>query len=859
MTNYQLLLDVASSERAPDAAAVRDDSQSGIGRVYQRLMRTLQAPDHMAGEVDRAALLRHVLRAEEIEQGGPKWLRIPKDGAWPNASVLREHGFESLDQTEALNVRARPWQPSWLPGSQKETPAQSAFAGEWRRQFEPVPGDPFLASMGFEERTYRCTGQREAVRHTLTAPPGATLAVNLPTGAGKSLCAHLMAMLNPAEKGVVVVVVPTVALALDQERALKDIIDHQTAYRGGTDEKTKARNDEIVKRVRNGEQRIVFTSPEALMGRLSTPVYEAARSGYLRALVIDEAHMVDQWGDDFRSSFQDMTGLRADLLRACSGEAFRTLLLSATLSNAALRTVRDFFAEPGPFEVLSAVQLRPEPSYWFEHCVDAEEREVRLLEAIRHLPRPLILYATRREDAREWFQILRSKGYRRIETITGSTSTADRNRVIEQWRSASLDVVVATSAFGLGVDQADVRAVVHACVPEDVNRFYQEVGRGGRDGRASVSLMLYTDEDLSDAKGLNERRIISIDKGRQRWEQMFSGRDAVASMGEEQAGIKRWRVPIDVGRMLDMGGENEANQSWNVRTLTLMHRAGMLRIDGEPPPEVSEFEEKEEWTEALEWHSRHRTVQLLDDQHLDERQWNRQVEPIRSTIREETRQGLHAMKHILRGEVCIADTFASVYRQDHASDGRGSVGVSKACGGCPACRAAGRKRHPEPMPRPMPVWTGAVSHLHDRLQRKIGEEGRLYLFFTSGDQQRRWEGKLVRAIGALIRLGVRVVAAPQNVLDLLGREGIGKKQPVFFVSISQPGDPMMYMPDLPHLIYCPTREDLREEHLSYSGEAECILVAPREVPDPRAPRRRLRMMVPGVSFRWSTFFEQVGA
>ena len=857
MTNYQFLLDVASGERAPEASAVRDDPQSGIGRVYRRLMHALQAPKGAASEADRAALLRHVLRAEEIWQGGQKWLPVPEGGAWPSAPVLREHGFETSSQAATLSVRARPWQPSWLTGTQEKSPAQSAFAGEWRRQFEAVPGDPFLATMGFEEQTYRCTGQREAVRHALTAPPGATLAVNLPTGSGKSLCAHLMATLNPAEKGVVVVVVPTVALALDQERALQDIIGHQTAYRGGDDEEMEARNAEIAKRIRNGEQRIVFTSPEALMGRLNTSVYQAARNGYLRAFVIDEAHMVEQWGNDFRSSFQDMTGLRTDLLRACSGEAFRTLLLSATLSGAALRTLRDFFAEPGPFEVLSAVQLRPEPSYWFSRCDGVEEREERLLDAVRHLPRPLVLYTALRKEARGWHDLLRSEGYLRIELMTGNTSTDVRNQIVEQWRDASLDIMVATSAFGLGVDQADVRSVVHVCVPENVDRFYQEVGRGGRDGRASVSLMLHTDEDLNVAEGLNDSRIIGIDYGQQRWERMFAEGSTLPP--KEELASKRRRVPIDVGRTLDMGGsDNETNRAWNVRTLALMHRAGMVGLDGEPPPSYSDFEEKEDWEDALDQHDHRRVIRLLDDRHSDGERWEQQVEPIRRRIREETRQGLDAMKHILSGEACVADTFAFVYRQDRGPGGSGSVGVSKTCGGCPACRAAGRARHPEPMPRPYPVWQGAVSHLHGHLRRKIGEEGCLYLFFTSEERQRRWKRKLVDAVRMFIRFGVRAIAAPQTFLDILSEEGVGKKQAVFFVPITGTHDVMAHLPDVPHLIYCPEREHLREAHVSYKGEAGRILLAPREVKDPREPRRLLRMMVPGVPYRWKTFFNQLG-
>jgi ATP-dependent DNA helicase RecQ len=125
----------------------------------------------------------------------------------------------------------------------------------------------------------------------------------------------------------------------------------------------------------------------------------------LRYFVIDEAHIVEQWGDEFRPAFQELPGLRRDLLRLTS---FTTLLLTATLTESCLDTLETLFGKPGPFQVISAVQLRPEPSYWFAWCQSEEIRKQRLIEAVYHLPRPLIVYATKREDVRRWKQDLLS-------------------------------------------------------------------------------------------------------------------------------------------------------------------------------------------------------------------------------------------------------------------------------------------------------------------------------------------------------------------------------------------------------------------------------------------------------------------
>ena len=442
-----------------------------------------------ASSVDRAALTRHVLRYEQEKAGGGSGagvgLSVPRTAAWPDATQWARSGCEARPGGQDIYlVTAQPWTPSWLADSDQYPPASAAFGEKGRRNLSERPGDPFLVQMGEEYQNYRSLGQKAAVRSVLEAPDGATLVVNLPTGAGKSLCGHLPVVLDEAEGSLTVVVVPTVALALHQRDSIQHVVRHETAYFSGN-----PANDEIKRRIRNGSQRIVFTSPEGLLSGLTPAVFRAARRGFLRQLIVDEAHIVDQWGTDFRSSFQDLAGMRQGLLDVCD-VPFTTLLLSATFTEGTLRTLKSLFGRPGPFEHVSSVRLRPEPSYWWSISDDRNERERRVLEALRHLPRPTILYASEREDVKNWYALLKEQGYRRLDMMTGESTSDDRQRVLDQWDKDELDIVVATSAFGLGIDKGDVRAVVHACIPEDINRFYQEVGRGGRDGRASVSLLL---------------------------------------------------------------------------------------------------------------------------------------------------------------------------------------------------------------------------------------------------------------------------------------------------------------------------------------------------------------------------------
>jgi superfamily II DNA helicase RecQ len=305
-------------------------------------------------------------------------------------------GFQVDETGGHLRLEARSWTPSWLDSSDDSGVDGFASAAVNRRSSIEALGDPFLSRLGFS--TYRSPGQREALRAVLTAPPGSTLLIVLPTGSGKSLCAQLPAILTAHSPGTIIVIVPTTALALDQERALGSALPHPLAYLGSRTQEDKARNRDIRKRIRDGSQKILFCSPESAMVGLASSLYAASAAGLLDMFVVDEAHMVDEWGDDFRSAFQELGGLRLDLLRK-SPKPFRTALLTATLTQSTLETLETLFGTPGPFKLLASVQLRPEPSFWFAHCSNSNEKEIKVLEAIRHLPRPLILYTTTRDDA----------------------------------------------------------------------------------------------------------------------------------------------------------------------------------------------------------------------------------------------------------------------------------------------------------------------------------------------------------------------------------------------------------------------------------------------------------------------------
>ena len=822
---------VVMGANAPGSAALA----SITARCRLRLVRALF--DKSAHPADKAALIRHVLRYESERQNGPpQTLQTPIGDEWPTTELWQDHGIIARPHpSNGFVLHAEPWQPEWLEMPDCVSPEAAAFREDTRRHLPAVEGDPFLSLVARSD--YLCEGQQAAVRSVLAAPPGSTLIVNLPTGNGKSLCAHLPCVLPTVFKqsaGLTVIVVPTVALCIDQAAIIQRHTGQESAYHGGSSDAISVRNRAVISRILDGTQRAVFTSPEALMGSLRAPVYHAARNGYLRAIVVDEAHIIGQWGDAFRPAFQELSGLRKALLRVSPEPTFRTVLMSATLTRTCLSTLETLFGHPGPVEIVSAVQLRPEPDYWVSRCGNQEIQRQRVLEAIRHLPRPLVLYATERALAKDWWNLLRQSGYTRVGLMTGETPNSEREELIRKWSAGDLDIVTATSAFGLGIDQQDVRAVVHACVPETLDRLYQEVGRGGRDGNASVSLVIYTNRDLEVAQRMTQQHLITIDLGHQRWTRMFQAK----SHSDTDHGT--WRIPINIApgfdsRYIDM--VSDLSTEWNLSTLTLMCRAGLIALDDTPPS--PNLENSIDNTTVLA-----RTVRILDHSHLDIARWVERVEPLREASAEAQYRLFSLLQELLARKRCVADILADAYRIPPLQNTEGARGVQVAlsCGGCDFCRQNSIAPFAHPAPRPRYPWRPQPA-IGDRLSNLMRGSNLLAIFYsaTSREAERIREWRKV-AIWAVAQ-GIRLVVAPALVLKEFVRQSPSLKNvPLFF----NPRYEQRRMPSVPTLVIYTSGEGALDMAFwtRMSREPEnltCphILLLPDDLRDPTRPDRLL--------------------
>ena len=323
--------------------------------------------------------------------------------------------------------------------------------------------------------SYKSYEQKIAVHTAVNLPKGYTMLVSQPTGGGKSLVTQMIASTS---EGLTVVIVPTVALALDQYHAALTNLSNTEGifcYRSDISEVDRSA---LYQSIRRKTAKMLFTSPEAVMENiaLNGMLEEAAKDKYIANVVIDEAHIVPDWGVFFRPDFQIFSILLKKWKASCD-DHIRTYLLSATLSDDVVDTVLHLFGSEGQNVQLRCDALRHEPRFYFHSVKSRTEQQNKTVQLIRQLPKPMVVYVLEPREAKDLQKRLLSEGFQNIPTFTGETKDAVRDLILKGWKLNKYDIVIGTSAFGIGVDKPDVRTIVHACCPENLSRFYQEVGR----------------------------------------------------------------------------------------------------------------------------------------------------------------------------------------------------------------------------------------------------------------------------------------------------------------------------------------------------------------------------------------------
>ncbi len=309
-----------------------------------------------------------------------------------------------------------------------------------------------------------------------------TLAL-MPTGGGKSVCFQVPALVQP---GICIVVSPLIALMKDQVEALKEKGIEAVSLVSGM---SRREVDILLDNCVYGQIKFLYISPERL---LSSLVRERISYMKVNLIAIDEAHCISQWGYDFRPPYLQLAELR---------QLQPKVPILALTATATVRVIADIqeklaFKEPNVFTKSFS---RPNLSY----VVSQEENKVRkLLSVARNVQGTGIVYVRNRRETQEISRLLNSAGIK-SDFYHAGLDTSQRSQKQLAWMKGQLRVIVATNAFGMGIDKPDVRFVVHMDVPESLEAYYQEAGRGGRDEKKAYAVLLYNPGD----RELLERRL----------------------------------------------------------------------------------------------------------------------------------------------------------------------------------------------------------------------------------------------------------------------------------------------------------------------------------------------------------------
>lgn len=437
--------------------------------------------------------------------------------------------------------------------------------------------------LGVTPNIYRLTGfqkfksirQKLAVNGALNMPEGYTALVSLPTGGGKSLITQTMAYQK--KDGLTITVVPTVSLAIDQVRVAKDNIKvaMESEIACYYSDLAKEEKRSIIDRIKNRKLRLLFISPEALIkNEVFKQVLDAANdSGYLRNLIIDEAHIVIEWGNFFRVDYQCLEPWRNNLYEKNS--KLKTVLLSATYEKNTVKILQSMFAMGDKWIEIRCDALRREPRFELVTATSFRDKNEKTRELLRCLPRPMIVYVMRPEQAEKVKEMAADIGITNVETFTGKTKSDERSRIIDEWSENEFDIIVATSAFGVGVDKNDVRTVLHLYVPDNPNAYYQELGRGGRDGLPCLSVMcVYPDEDLESAFVMTDK-VLGSDKILGRWDSMLNSHTSTRGIDycTLDTSVKPNYNSVDYAE-----DTSTVDQKWNIYVILLLRRYNLIKI-----------------------------------------------------------------------------------------------------------------------------------------------------------------------------------------------------------------------------------------------------------------------------------------
>lgn len=321
-------------------------------------------------------------------------------------------------------------------------------------------------------------GQRQVLEAVLSKRD--TLAV-MPTGSGKSAIYQIAALRLP---GTTLVISPLIALQQDQVEAIAAQDTVPAAVLNST--LSTAARQQVFEHIAAGTVEFLFLAPE----QLSNPDTLAALKAQPPSLfVVDEAHCISEWGHDFRADYLQLNSAIAALGQPT------VLALTATASPLVRQEIIDRLNLMQPVTIVQGFD-RPNLHLSAQQFDNPDEKLSHLLHLLQQIELPGLVYTATRKAAAKIAGVLQEKGFQAMAYHAGM-GAQDRDRVQSQFMADKIDIVVATTAFGMGIDKPNVRFVFHYDIPASIDAYYQEIGRAGRDGESATTHLFYCADDLN--------------------------------------------------------------------------------------------------------------------------------------------------------------------------------------------------------------------------------------------------------------------------------------------------------------------------------------------------------------------------
>lgn len=437
-----------------------------------------------------------------------------------SATAIRTAEAEASSATSPFKAKGSATSPTPLGAGYASGVGLGSEAG-----CAPSTPEQLLARFGLD--AFR-PGQREAVQAALE---GADSLVVMPTGAGKSLCYQLPALVGG---DLVLVVSPLIALMDDQLQRLRRVGVQAAMLASSVD---GAGNAQALRQIAGGEAQLALVAPERFA---SQAFWDALRNRRIGLFVVDEAHCVAEWGHDFRPDYLRLQGAIAALGRPP---------VMATTATATPRVAQEIARRLGLRDWVSVSSGFDRPNIAFDVAsFEGKGALMRKRAALAHVlsqpqATPAIVYCGTRKDTDALAQEIGSWGHVTVAYHGGVASEA-RAEAQRRFMAGEAQVIVATNAFGMGVDKADVRTVAHWALPTSLEAYYQEAGRGGRDGLPARALMLAARMDLGRLIRFNTERQITVESVRNYVAWLARGADQQGTL--ERRPSEQERVPLSI-------------------------------------------------------------------------------------------------------------------------------------------------------------------------------------------------------------------------------------------------------------------------------------------------------------------------